>query len=148
MKKLTLLTFALLISFLTFSQKRDTEGLKKIDQSTDEESTFNLANLAELAKLAELAELSSLAELGELGELGSLADIDPDVDISVVVDDDIAIVIPELSAELSAELSKLAIELGNVDYSSYANYGQIIEEVMKNVTRELRDVKRELREDQ
>ena len=141
MKKLTLLTFAVLISFGSFSQKRDTEGLTKINQS-DEASLASLANLAELANLAQLAELSSLAELGALG---SLTSIDPDV--SVVVDEEIAIVIPEITTELSSDLSQLAIDLSSVDYSEYANYGEIIEEVMKQVTQELRKVREEIEEE-
>ena len=144
MKKLTLLTFAVLISFGSFSQKRDTEGLTKINQS-DEASLASLANLAELANLAQLSELSSLAALGELGALGSLASIDPDV--SVVVDEEIAIVIPEITTELSSDLSQLAIDLSSVDYSEYANYGEIIEEVMKQVTQELRKVREEIEEE-
>ena len=145
MKKLIVLSTALMISCITLAQKRDTEGLKKIEQTHEKEGVSGLAGLA---NLAQLAELSSLAELGELAELSAPSELSVLSEVAVDVDNEISVMIPEITTELSAELSKLpsSIDLTEITHqatkAAAVDYSAIIEEVMKELRKELKEVKK------
>ena len=141
MKKLILLSAGLFVALSLCAQKRDTQGLKKIEQDHDDDRMESLSQLAELSSLAQLGQLANLAELGQLAELGELAERGELGEISIII--------PEITAELTTELSQLPLiinlsDLSNLDINAdYVDYGEIIEEAMEEVRKELKDLRNE-----
>lgn len=145
MKRLFLPLAIFFLSISVFAQKRNTDGLKKIEQPARDQQMGNLAELAELASLAELSSLSQLAELGELAELASLSAL-ADADISIDISD-ITIDIADIAIDLQEEMEVMRIDLQELselsDVSDFVDYGKIIEEVMNDVKIELKNIKDE-----